>query len=570
VQDLANKRKEVEAKVLGLRAELEEERKRAVVEGQARASEMRHLEEMRQYTERAAEEARAEVLHEQEMRRRMAAALEEAQNEVRARDAMHKREVARHISEIKSWQERAEAYKRDFDRERGRRQELRRSVSWRATRPLRSVGRALPSGLRRCSKALWRTVTVRLPRRLRQPQEAPRALASFPRDDRFRALIVDDRWPRPDRDSGSLDAVNLVEALLELGFEVTFVAVLEYAVETPYREALAERAVTCLGPDHAPSIKVFLERHGAALDLCVLSRVDAGGRFLELVRRHCPRARVVFNSVDLHFLREQRGALLKGDEAALAAAARTRAREEALARSADATIVVSAAERLVLEALAPGAMVVEMPLARQARPPKAPFQARHSIGFIGGFAHSPNRDALNFLLAEIWPLVRRKLPECKLSIVGPDLPPEALLEIDGAADYLGHVSDIDSWFETLRVSVAPLRFGSGAKGKVVSSLAAGVPCVATTVAVEGMYLTDGLHVLVADAPEVFAAKVCAVYRDPTLWTQLSNGGHICAADRFSIVAWRRRLAETLRSAGVAMPHREATAGIVKGAAPGAK
>jgi glycosyltransferase involved in cell wall biosynthesis len=381
---------------------------------------------------------------------------------------------------------------------------------------------------------------------------------------------VDDRWPQPDRDSGSLDAVNLVEALLELGFEVTFAAVCEYAIETPYREALAQRAVICLGPDRAPSIEAYLERHGAALDLCVLSRVCAGGQFLELVRLHCPRARVIFNSVDLHFLREQRGALLSGDEAALAAAARTRAREEALARSADATIVVSAAERLVLETLAPGAMVVEMPLARQAQPPKAPFEARHSIGFIGGFAHAPNRDALTFFLAEIGPLVRRELPECMLSIVGPDLPPKVLRNTEGAVCYLGHLSDVGPWFETLRISVAPLRFGSGAKGKVVSSLAAGVPCVATTVAVEGMCLTDGVHVLVADTPAAFATKVCAVYRDRALWAQLSNGGQIYAADRFSIVAWRRRLAETLRSAGVAMPPREATAGTVKGAAPAAK
>ena len=222
---------------------------------------MRHLEEMRQYTERAAEEARAEVLHEQEMRRRMAAALEETQNEVRARDAMHKREVARHISETKSWQERAEAYKRNFDRERGRRQELRRSVSWRATRPLRSLGGAI----RRAAKALSRTVTPGLPRRLRQGQEGPRARpegalsapAPFLPDGQFRVLIVDDRWPQPDRDSGSLDAVNLVEALLAFGFEVTFAAVCEYAVETPYREALAQRAVTCLGPDRAPSIEAF-------------------------------------------------------------------------------------------------------------------------------------------------------------------------------------------------------------------------------------------------------------------------------------------------------------------------
>ena len=112
------------------------------------------------------------------------------------------------------------------------------------------------------------------------------------------------------------------------------------------------------------------------------------------------------------------------------------------------------------------------------------------MGFVGSFGHLPNVDAVKFLVGEVWPIALRELPECELTIVGTGLPPGALGTTAGVR-YLGHVPDLAPWFEGLRATIAPLRYGAGAKGKIVSSLAHGVQCVATEVAVEGMGLAEG-------------------------------------------------------------------------------
>ncbi|MFW7269426.1 glycosyltransferase family 4 protein [Gluconacetobacter sp. Hr-1-5] len=137
------------------------------------------------------------------------------------------------------------------------------------------------------------------------------------------------------------------------------------------------------------------------------------------------------------------------------------------------------------------------------------------------FAHQPNLDAVRWFLAEIWPPVRRKCPDLSFSIVGSHLP-EGIARPEDGVIYLGPIDDLHAWFDTLRASVAPLRFGAGAKGKVASSLASGLPCVLSAIAAEGMNLVDGENVLIADTPEMFADRIVALTSDEDLWLRMSN------------------------------------------------
>lgn len=426
---------------------------------------------------------------------------------------------------------------------------LRASAAWRLTWPVRRLAAAVPAPV----YAKLR----RAPGRFLRPRKgAASAIASNAAPDsppgimrRPAALLVDDRWPQPDRDAGSIEIVNLAEALLALGFHVIFAADRQFAESSPDRDALARRGIRCLGLADAASVDAFLERHGRYLDLCVLNRVYGGGRFLDAVQRHCPSARILFNTIDLHWVRLEREARLRDDAAGLAMAAYTRERELKLAQAADATIVVSSVEQGVLAQAASDAYVIALPLAREARMLQTPFAARDGVGFIGGFQHAPNLDALRFFLAEIWPLVLKALPACRFSIVGADLPPGTLDHVPGTVRYLGHLPDIEPWFEGLRLTVAPLRYGAGLKGKVVSSLAAGVPCVATSIAMEGIAMREEAA-LVADTPEALAQAIVAVHSDPVLWSRLSTDGRAYVEAHLSIAAWRRRLAEALWTLGV--------------------
>ena len=364
------------------------------------------------------------------------------------------------------------------------------------------------------------------------------------------ALIIDDAWPQPDRDAGSMEIVSLAVALRELGFDVILAAAKQHDGEQPARDRLVAQGIRCLRPEDAASVADFIERRGGDVDLCVLCRVFCGGAFLELAQRHCGRARLVFDAIDLNFLREERRAQLTGDADLLALTAELRAREEHVIRSCDATMVVSQVERTLLVETMPESLVVEMPLSRVLQPPATPFAARRGIGFIGGFGHEPNADAMRYFLAEIWPLVRRDLPDCELSIVGANPPADLQAQSSGSVHLLGHVPDVGPWFESLRLTVAPLRFGAGAKGKVASSLAAGVPCVATSVASEGMALSGDTGVVVAETEAAFAAAVVQVATDPEVWDRLSRGGLAYAAGTLSLVAWQERLEAMLRRIGL--------------------
>jgi glycosyltransferase involved in cell wall biosynthesis len=367
---------------------------------------------------------------------------------------------------------------------------------------------------------------------------------------RGRALIIDDHWPQPDRDSGSVDICNLAEALMALGFDVVLAAARDLHGEQPARDALSARGITCLMPADATTMDDFIVSQGNIFDLCVLCRVFCGGQYLEAVLAHCIKARIVFNSIDLNFLREERKARLLGDSGLLKIAQDIRPREEFVIRHSDVTIVVSETERALLAATLPDCLAVTLPLARPLMAGRADFKARHGIGFIGGFAHAPNVDAVRYFLKDIWPLIRASLPDCELSIVGADAPANLLEGEPAGVTLRGHVPDVGPWFESLRLTVAPLRFGAGAKGKVASSLAAGVPCVATDIAAEGMALSPDQGVLTASDAAGFAAAVIQLHGDAALWKRLAVGAISHASDALSTTKWRDELDLMLTRIGI--------------------
>src|SRR5690606_12235755 len=254
---------------------------------------------------------------------------------------------------------------------------------------------------------------------------------------------------------------------------------------------------------------------------------------------HAPRARVVFDSIDLHYLRETRSAGLAGDPALARAAARTRRRELAVVAAADATLVVSPVEREVLAVDAPGATVEVLSNLHEVAGPGQPFDARRDLVFVGGFRHPPNVDAVRWFVAEVLPAVRARLPGVRFHCIGGDVPPEiAALAAEPGVTVHGHVPDIAPYMDGCRLAVAPLRYGAGVKGKVNLSMAHGQPVVATPCAAEGMYLEDGRDVMLADDAGAFADAVVRAYGDRALWERLAANGLENVARHFSAEAAR--------------------------------
>jgi glycosyltransferase involved in cell wall biosynthesis len=264
----------------------------------------------------------------------------------------------------------------------------------------------------------------------------------------------------------------------------------------------------------------------------------------------CPRAKVIFNTVDLHYLREERRASTQTGIPRSSAARRMKQQELEVVRRADTTIVISPIERELLAKEVPAARLHVIPLLREI-PGRGPgYKGRRGILFIGGFRHPPNTDAILWFCAQIWPIVRRRLPGIELSIVG-SYPSAEVLGLKGnGVEVLGYVEDIEPLFAQVRLTIAPLRYGAGLKGKVVTSLGYGVPCVATPTAAEGLELENGQGIRVAAEPDTFAAAIVQLYEAADEWDRYSLAGLRAVTERFSVGANRPRIMNLLTELGL--------------------
>jgi len=357
-----------------------------------------------------------------------------------------------------------------------------------------------------------------------------------------RVLVVEARMLTPDQDSGSLRTQAMLELAIESGAKVTFLGDnLEH--REPYVGELQQRGVEVLYAPYAASVAGVLDQRGADLDLVILARHYVAAKYVEAIRRFAPRAAVVFDTVDLHFLRAERLAELEGSAMAKAAARARREEEVDLIRRVDATVVVSAVERDVLAALVPEARVVLLSNIHEPIGGGKPFAERSGLVFIGGFEHPPNTDAVLWYAREVLPRVRTRLPSVVTYIVGSKAP--ATVRALAAPDLVvtGYVPDVSPFFTGCRLSIAPLRYGAGVKGKVNLAMSYGLPVVATSPAVEGMHLAAGEDVMIADDAEGFAAAIERAYRDEALWERLAAGGTGNIRRHFSRAVARRALDE---------------------------
>lgn len=367
-----------------------------------------------------------------------------------------------------------------------------------------------------------------------------------------RILVVNRGTPRPDQDSGSLDLANMLSIFRGLGHEVTFVPVklIPRGVPLPniaqrdglYTEDLERQGIECL---HAPrnlSLGSYLRKHGRMFDVIVVHRGRVLERFLRAIRAHAPKAQLIFNTVDLHYLREEREAELFSSLFYKWKARDSKWRELCATRAAHTTLVLSEVEREILAKEVPEAKIEILPLIRDIPGRIRGFEGRSGVLFVGGFRHRPNLDAVRYFLAEVWPRVLQRRPDLHFYIAGSSMPAEVLGWASDSVHPLGHVPDLTEIHAQVCLTVAPLRYGAGLKGKVAASLGYGVPCITTLVGAEGSGLVDGENIIVRDDPEETAKAIIELHRDRERWEALSQSGLQFAEARYGRKTIEKRLA----------------------------
>ena len=344
---------------------------------------------------------------------------------------------------------------------------------------------------------------------------------------RPKVLIVDSTVPVPDRDSGTTDTYMFVMALLRLGLEVAIYPIESAELDGEHAQHLQGLGVEVLCTpfiDNPTNAVKCIE----PVDCIFLFRYPAGGRHIDTFRRDAPNAKVIFLPVDLHYLRESRGSALGISALNDLDVEELRSRELGVAKGADEVWVLSDNEALELHRALPHQRIRVVPFFRSVpheRSELLGFDERRDIGFIGNFKHQPNVDAMTWFLDNVWDTVLQKEPDLKLVIAGSEIsyaPAERWRQAKNV-EVVGWVPSEYEFLETKLVSLAPLRFGAGIKGKVASSLLVGTPCVGTSIAFEGMGLGKN-EVVAVDDPDEMAAAVVAIVRDRQRWTELSKNG----------------------------------------------
>ena len=364
------------------------------------------------------------------------------------------------------------------------------------------------------------------------------------RQDRAGILLIDTAPPRPDRDSGSLRLHTLMHLLASLGYAVTLYCE-EHAPSNDDVERLRAIGVRVLPP--ATGYPAWLLDPDTSYSATIVSRYHLAWHWMPLLRQALPQSLHILDTVDLHHLRERREADLHHSALRRTISALTRHHEMRMIRSADATWVVSAAERDYLLALAPNAQIDVVPNLHEHVDSVAPFAARHGLLFVGGGRHPPNVDAISWLLREIFPRIRERLPDIRLHIVGDGIADAAGIVQDDCpgVTFHGHVPDLAPLLATCRISIAPLRFGAGVKGKVTQALVHGLPVVTTSTGAEGLHLDNRTHAMIEDTVSALVTATVAAHEDPALWQRLSDNGRLVMRQRFSLDRVRDTLAARL-------------------------
>jgi hypothetical protein len=331
------------------------------------------------------------------------------------------------------------------------------------------------------------------------------------------ALFVDTRVPAPGRDAGASAALSHIAALVRLGFRV--------------------RASDPAGLD-----TLLAEEQGRAR-LAYLHRLPSMGR-AGTVRALNPGVRVVFGLADLHALRARRRWAVDGTPIP----PNIEAAEFRAARRADVVLTHSYVEADTLAGQGVLAYVVPWEVPRPAA--RAACGGAAAVALLGYFGHAPSEDAAAWLLDAVLPLLWRELPDVPVLIAGRAMPDWLRARASARVRLMPDLADLaELWAET-RVAVAPLRYGAGIKGKVLDACAAGVACLCTPIAAEG--LPRGLVPVAAPDAAAFARALISLLTSPAERAPYEARGRRYVAD----VCGAANVDQALASAiGIAAPGR---------------
>ncbi len=336
-------------------------------------------------------------------------------------------------------------------------------------------------------------------------------------------LVIDTYMPCYDKESGSRRLFQLLKIFKELGYHVIFAA--ENGVKAePYVSELQNLQIEVLYTQEGYGVipEAQIKTRLPLIDIAWICRPELNEKYLPIMREQ-PQIKVIYDTIDLHYLRLKRAWELSPNKDGQKAAEwlDMQAKELKIAHKADLTITVTPVEQSILNQQGISNIAVVPNLHLPYSGENKQFHERNNILFIGSYTHPPNIDAVLWLCEAIMPLVWEKIPEVTVTLLGSNPTEEVMALASDKVQVPGYISDVSSYFLNHRVFVSPLRYGAGMKGKIGQSLEYCLPVISTDIGIEGMNLIPGKNILIANKAERFAEQIVRLYQDEILWEKLA-------------------------------------------------
>lgn len=348
-------------------------------------------------------------------------------------------------------------------------------------------------------------------------------------------LFISNVWPEPTTTAASRRTLSLIEFYIEQEYIVHFYTTFKLRnTHSEYLDTLG--VVTTLIEINDSSFNDLLK--SLAPEQVVFDRFMIEEQFGWRVKDICPDAIRILDTSDLHFLRIQRGEEL--NQKSKSKAHEIKLRELASIYRSDISLVISKIEHeKLIEIGVPKSVIHYLPFVVETPDPSLwrRFEDRADFMTIGSFLHEPNTDSILYFKKEIWPLIRKQLPNVKMHVYGAYCKPKHEQWTNKKDDFYIHGFAEDSLdvISTSKVLVAPLRFGAGLKGKLLEGMLTGTPSVTTSIGCEGMVdeLSDWPG-SICDDPISFANACVELYNEKKVWSVSSLKSVKCIDLQFSI------------------------------------
>lgn len=351
-----------------------------------------------------------------------------------------------------------------------------------------------------------------------------------------KVLIIGKVWPEPNSSAAGTRMMQLIVFFQSQNCEIIFAST---ANESPYQEDLSLLNIqTATIELNSNSFDVFLvDINPTAV---IFDRFMTEEQFGWRVMENCPNAIRILNSEDLHGLRFARKESIKKDGTLnhVELFNEKSKREIASIYRCDISIMISEVEIELLKTTfgIPSHKLIYLPLFGNEKEREIiPFESREGFLFIGNFWHEPNWDAVRYLKTTIWPSIRQKLPNAIVNVYGAYTSQKVTdfhSEKDGFLVY-GRAADAEVVTMNAKISLVPLRFGAGIKGKILEAMQFGTPVVTTSIGAEAMTVNNQLNGIIVDNPEDFATAAVELYTSKFKWEKAQQIGFELASTKFN-------------------------------------